>query len=81
MRNTEIASTDYWSSLGSIKRKGNKKRTKIIKPPFVFGTFTINKRYDPQRATFHVVDTFLLHSDSQGRFDLTLSIIFLTWIF
>jgi hypothetical protein len=36
-RNSEIVSTDYWSCLGSLKRKGNKKRTKIIKPPFVFG--------------------------------------------
>lgn len=36
-RSTEIVSTDYWSCLGSFKRKGNKKRTKIIKPPFVFG--------------------------------------------
>lgn len=38
-RNSEIVSTDYWSCLGSLKRKGNKKRTKIIKPPFVFGKF------------------------------------------
>ena len=37
MKNTEIVSTDYWSCLGSLKRKGNKKRTKAIKPPFVFG--------------------------------------------
>ncbi len=37
LKSTEIVSTDYWSCLGSMKRKGNKKRTKIIKPPFVFG--------------------------------------------
>ena len=37
LRNTELVSTDYWSCLGSLKRKGNKKRTKTIKPPFVFG--------------------------------------------
>jgi hypothetical protein len=37
MRNAEIVSTDYWSCLGSLKRKGNKKRSKVIKPPFVFG--------------------------------------------
>lgn len=43
LRSTEIASTDYWSCLGSLKRKGNKKRTKIIKPPFVFGTSIIIK--------------------------------------
>jgi hypothetical protein len=42
-RSTEIVSTDYWSCLGSFKRKGNKKRTKIIKPPFVFGTLSVIK--------------------------------------
>lgn len=42
-KNTEIVSTDYWNSLGSFKRKGNKKRTKIIKPPFVFGIFYLIK--------------------------------------
>lgn len=38
LKNTELVSTDYWSCLGSLKRKGNKKRMKAIKPPFVFGT-------------------------------------------
>lgn len=42
-KNTEIVSTDYWSCLGSFKRKGNKKRTKIIKPPFVFGTIPVTQ--------------------------------------
>jgi hypothetical protein len=42
-KNTEIVSTDYWNSLGSFKRKGNKKRTKVIKPPFVFGILSLTK--------------------------------------
>lgn len=38
---SEIASTNYRNSLGSLTRK-SKKMTKIIKPPFVFGM--INKK-------------------------------------
>jgi hypothetical protein len=37
---TEIVSTNYRNSLGSLTRK-SKKRTKVIKPPFVFGILLV----------------------------------------
>lgn len=39
---TEIVSTNYRNSLGSLTRK-SKIRTKIIKPPFVFGKFSLTQ--------------------------------------
>lgn len=39
---TEVASTNYKNSLGSLTRK-SKVRTKIIKPPFVFGILYDNE--------------------------------------
>jgi hypothetical protein len=36
LKNTELISTDYWTCLGSLTRK-SRVRTKVIKPPFVFG--------------------------------------------
>ncbi len=38
--NTELISTNYRNSLGSLSRK-SKVRTKIIKAPFVFGKYII----------------------------------------
>lgn len=39
---TEIVSTNYRNSLGSLTRK-SKVRTKIIKAPFVFGNFHLTQ--------------------------------------